>query len=141
MTERQDILDQILTDLQDKIKVSRGYKQQPVDIKRGMHKWNDFPIKPVVCFTMFRDEADEESESGEIMRWLSVYFYGYAETDGIGNTDQIQELAQDVENFLMSTDFSYTSKTLIADTEIKEGGVSDPVNSFLIETKIAYCVE
>lgn len=144
MTVRKDILDNIESDLKDKIKSTRGYNITPVAVKRGVHKWNDFPVKPVIGFTMFRDEADEEALSGEIIRWISIYFYGYAETSGLegtGNTDQIHDLAQDMEDFLMSSDFRYTEQTLIGDTEIKEGGVSDRVNAFLIEARISYCVE
>ena len=141
MTERLDIITQIENDLKDKIKVSRGYKTEPAEIKRGFNKWTDFIVKPGIGFSMAGDEPDINSESGFIIRWFKVFFYGYAETDGAGNTDAIYNLLQDMEDFLMSSDFTYTGNVEILDIDIREGGASDQINFFLMETRIAYCVE
>jgi hypothetical protein len=141
MTERLDIANQILTDLKDKIKVSRGYKTQPAKVVRGFYKWTDFILKPAIGFSMAGDIPDTESESGVVIRWFRVFFYGYASTDGAGKTDAIYDLLQDVEDFLMSADFTYYGNTEIGDIDIREGGVSDEINFFLMETRIAYCVE
>lgn len=138
MTQRRTILDQIKTDIEDKWQANRGYNYTPIAVKRGNHKWNDFDVKPVICYSMFRDENDEDSEHGALVRWINLYIYGYADTDGNGNTDVIHDLAEDCENFLNSTDFTYTNNTLIGDTEIFEGGLSNPINSFLITIKVMY---
>lgn len=135
---RLTILNQLEEDLKE-IKSTRGYNFTPVEVARGLHKWNDFPVKPVIGFTHFRDEADEDADSGDIARWLYFYGYGYTETDGNGNTDDIHNLAQDFEDFLNSTDNTYTEETMIGDIEIKEGGVSDPVNAFIITFRILNC--
>jgi len=135
---RMEILDQIEEDLKTKIIVTRGYNHTPVEVRRGLHKWTDFNDKPVVCFTVVRDEPDELSEAGSLARWIYIEFYGLAETDGLGETDVIHEVAQDVQNFLFSTDFTYTDVTEVGETLLKEGGVSDPINAFSISTRIMY---
>lgn len=144
MTERITILNQIEEDLNDKLKPTNGYNFQPASIKRGLHKWTDFPVKPAVCFTLVGDEPHELEEYGEGARWLMFFFYGYHVTDGMGKTDNIQNLAQDVEDFLASTDNTYVSDTMIGPLEVLEGGVSSPINSFILEVRILYdrvCVE
>jgi hypothetical protein len=140
MATRLDIRQQILEDL-SKIKVSRGYKHQPAQIVAGFYKWTDFIVKPAIGFSMAGDVPDEFSEAGQMIRWFKVFFYGYAQTDGAGNTNTIYEVLQDVEDFLSSTDFTYYNNTEIGDIDIREGGVSDPINFFLMETRIGYCVE
>jgi len=144
MTDRLTILDQIEEDLNDKLKPTNGYNFQPASIKRGLHKWTDFPEKPAVCFTLVGDEPHELEEFGEGARWLRFFFYGYHVTDGMGVTDNIQKLAQDVEDFLASTDNSFVEDTMIGNMEVLEGGVSSPLCSFIIEVSILYnreCIE
>ena len=137
MTTRLSIVNQIEEDLK-KIKISRGYKHEPVEIKRGLYRWVDFPTKPALCFSLYMDEDDVDSLSGDLARWLKLYFYGFIETDGLGDTTRVQEFEEDVENFLNSTDNTYKLNTLIGNVEIKEGGVNDPINSFIIEASIMY---
>ena len=138
MTDRLTILDQIEEDLNDKLKPTNGYNFQPASIRRGLHKWTDFPEKPAVCFTLVGDEPHELEEFGEGRRWLHFFFYGYHVTDGMGVTDNIQKLAQDVEDFLDSDDNTYTEATMIGNLEVLEGGVSSPTNSFILEVRILY---
>lgn len=138
MTERLTILDQIEEDLIDKLKATNGYNFTPAAIKRGLYKWTDFTDKPVVCFTLVADEPHELEEYGEGSRWLHFLFYGYALTDGMGNTDNIHNLSQDVEDFLSSSDNSFLSDTMIGSMEVLEGGVSSPVQSFILEVRILY---
>ena len=138
MTERLTILNQIEEDLNDKLKVTNGYNFTPAAIKRGLFKWTDFPSKPAVCFTLVGDEPLEEELYGEGARWLMFFFYGYHVTDGMGVSDNIQNLAQDCEDFLASTDNTYVNDTMIGNMEVLEGGVSSPLNSFIIEVRILY---
>ena len=141
MTIRQTILDQIQDDLNDKLKPTNGYNFQPTEIKRGLFKWTDFTDKPVVCFTLVGDEPHELEEAGINARWLNFLFYGYHVTDGMGVSDNIQKLTQDVEDFLTSTDNTYVEGTMVGAIEVLEGGVSSPVNSFIIDVRILYDVE
>ena len=75
----------------------------------------------------------------EDTRWMKVFFYIYAQTDGAGDTTQIFEMIEDLENFLQSTDhFTYANQTHIGDIEVLEGGTSNPINTAICETQILY---
>jgi hypothetical protein len=139
MTERLDVLDQIQSDLRTNLHSGNDYNHTPAEIKRGIHKWDDFIVKPVVCYTMTGDRPDTENEYGEDARWMSFMFYIYSQTDGNGGTDQIFEMLEDLETFFQSTThFTYSNQTLIGDIEIKEGGSSDPINTAIIQIQILY---
>ena len=132
----------MLTDLKDNLKITNDYTYEPVEVKRGLFKWTDFPNKPVVCFTTVADEPHELDEYGAGARWLRLLFYGYLEDDGLGNTDAIQLWLQDVENFLDNPlHNTYQTDTWIGNIEVLEGGVSSPINSFIIEVSILYVNE
>lgn len=139
MTERLVICDQIESDLRNNLTSENGYEHTPVEIKRGIHKWDDFIVKPVVCFTLITDVPDEDNLDGFDARWIGFMFYIYSQTDGAGNTDQIFEMLEDLENFLQNeTDFTYSKQTLISDIEVKEGGSSDPINTAILAARIIY---
>ena len=139
MGVRKTILDQLLVDMQDNLSIAKGYNFTPIDIKRGIFKWGDFTDKPVVCFTAVRDEPHELEEYGAGARWLEIGIYGYMEDDGLGNSDKIQLLVQDVEDFLNNPlHHTYEPDTHIGGIEILEGGVSSPINSFIMEVRILY---
>lgn len=139
MTTLLSVMDQIKEDIEDNFTVAKGYTHQPVEVKRGMYKYGDFPTKPVICFTMFRDTPDEDDN--EWVRWINVYFYAYADTDGAGGTDTIYELYNDFSEFLESSNFTYYKQIILGEAEIKEGGISDPINAFTLEARIAYEIQ
>ncbi len=139
MTTRLTVLNQIETDLNNNLHTANDYNWTPVEIKRGIHKWDDFIVKPVICFTLASDRADEDQEYGEDARWLEVFFYIYSQTDGSESPTQIHEMLEDLENFLQNTThFTYSNQTLIGDIEVLEGGISSPVNTAILQTRIIY---
>jgi len=138
MTNRLTILDQIEADLNNSLTSEKDYQHTPVEIKRGIHKWDDFLVKPVVCFTLTADLPDDDNQYGEDARWLTIMFYIYSQTDGGGSTNQIHEMVDDLETFIQSDHFTYSDQTLILDIEVLEGGTSSPINTAIMQTRIIY---
>ena len=139
MTTRLIVLNQIEQDLNDNLHSANDYNWTPAEIKRGIHKWDDFIVKPVICFTLTADRPDGDQEYGADARWLEIFFYIYAQTDGGETPIQIHEMLEDLENFLQNTEhFTYSNQTLIEDVEVLEGGSSSPINTAILQTRIIY---
>lgn len=136
MSIRNDILKQLKTDL-SKISTSRDYNTDPTEVRRGSYINEDFSIVPAISFRCY-DDRKKNLFGRTGIRWLHVYVYGYADTDGLENTDDIYELADDVEDFLYSTDWTYTDDTEVGDMIVIEGGIQDPHSTFQLEVRIKY---
>ena len=137
MSIRNTILKALKSDL-TKIQTSRDYNSDPVEIRRGIHLWEDFTMKPAISFWCYNDEKLNEF-GGTGIRYLNVYMYGYTDTDGLEDVDNIHNLADDVEDFLhSSTDWTYKKDTEVGDMVIYEGGVQDPASMFQLEIRIKY---
>lgn len=146
MSDRNTVLKQLKDDLKEYITSSRTssggrrYKTSPVEIKRGIHGSNDFTYKPVLCFTCYKDEV--ENEFGTYgTRWLYIYLYGYDDVsryrDDDDAYDAIHDLAQDVEEFLYN-DFTYSEDVMVGDFICYEAGTNLPVTFFEVELRIKY---
>src|SRR5210317_1561631 len=61
MTSRLDISNQLEQDFK-KIDAGRGYNLTPADIRRGLHKFNDFEVKPALAFALTGDEPDDDAD-------------------------------------------------------------------------------
>ena len=136
MSNRNTILIALKSDMEKYIKSSREYKMDPVEVTRGIRMFEDIEMKPAICFWCYRDESTGQF-AGNDRRFLYVYIYGYCDTDGYGDVDDIHNLASDVEYFLFN-DFSYTDDTLVGDFTIYEGGIRDPASFFELDIKIKY---
>ena len=133
---RNTILNKLKTDMEDYIKSSRGYETDPVEVIRGIQMFEDISMKPAICFWCFRDESEGQF-AGNDRRILYIYIYGYADTDGYGDVDDVYDLASDVEYFLHN-DFTYENDTFVGNITIYEGGAQDPASMFELEIKIKY---
>ena len=136
MSNRNTILNKLKTDMEDYIKSSRGYHMDPVEVTRGIQMFEDIEMKPAICFWCYRDESTGQFSGGD-RRFLYVYIYGYCDTDGYGDVDDIHDLASDVEYFLFN-DFTYENDTLVGDFTIYEGGAQDTASFFELDIKIKY---
>jgi hypothetical protein len=126
MSSRLDISNQIEKDLKDSLQASRGYNFTPAEIKRGLHKFNDFSLKPSIGFSLVSDVPDGIGSA----RIFTYVFYGYTDTSDWENSDDIYKLLEDIEDFMDSDDNTYKSCGYIQEINIVEGGTSQPVNSF-----------
>lgn len=137
MSERNTILNQLKTDMQDYLKSAMGYSSDPRKIIRGVRIFEDVEAKPAISFWCYNDER-EEAFSNTAYRFLHIYVYGFCDTDGYGdNVDDIHNLLGDVEYFLYN-DFTYRDDTDVGDAIVYEGGVSDPCLEFRLEIRIRY---
>jgi hypothetical protein len=132
MSVRNNILKQLKTDL-SKIKTSRDYLTDPAEVRRGIHMWEDFTIKPAISFWCYKDQKFEGT-----IRELFIYVYMYTDTDGLEDVDNIHNLADDVESFLYSSDHTYTDSTEVGDVVIYEGGIQDMASMAQLEITIKY---
>lgn len=136
--DRNTIIKQLKTDIEDSIKCSRGYDTDPVEVKLGVVNFDQFAQRPAIGYWMFSDTKDEEYLDDNRYRILNFIIYGYSESDGLGNFDSIYELANDVEKFLYSTDWTYTDDTLIGDIVVTVGGVDNERCMFDLVIQVQY---
>jgi hypothetical protein len=123
MANRKEILTQLKEDL-SKIQSSRGYLTDPTEIAHGITSFDFFNQRPAISFVMIADEKDEEYYDDNRLRNMSVYLYAFADIS-LNNYDPIYDLAEDIETFLYSQDWSYTDQTLLGDVIITPGGVDN----------------
>lgn len=144
MDARNTLLYQLQKDIKDNLTKVNGYGHTPNEVKRGIYSWNDMEKHmPAILFT-FINEKPYESPKYQMTyddvdtKAIKVMFYGYAKTDGYGKSDLIFQMAQDLSNFLTSDDYTLFEDVIINDLEVKEGGISDPVNSFIMDVDLIY---
>lgn len=131
MSNRNDILKQLKEDILIHIDPSntsaggRRYLTHPVEVRRGVYGSGDFNYKPVICFTLIRDEEVNEF-GGDGLRKLHIYMYGYVDTKTYKSDDDayndVHNLVDDIEEFLYN-DFTYSNDTQIGEIVIHEAGV------------------
>jgi hypothetical protein len=117
VSDRQEILEQIKTDIETKINPSNGYNTQPAQVIHGIVNFDDILMKPVIAFFAASDEVqDEELGTSERLRILNIIVYGYADV-GLGNYSNLFDLLEDLEKFLDSSDFTYYNNSLFGTAE------------------------
>ena len=139
--ERSVIINQFKTDVVDSIKASRGYEQDPVEVLLGIESFNDFAMRPAIGYWMFMDTKDDEYLDDDRHRMLNFIVYGYADTDGLDGFESIYQLANDVETFLMSEDWTYTQDTLLGDIVVTVGGTDNQRCMFDLVFQVQYIQE
>ena len=139
--ERSVIINQLKTDMVESIKSSRGYEQDPTEVKLGIQSFDYFAQRPAIGYWMFSDTKDDEYLDEDRHRMLNFIVYGYADTDGLDGFDSIYQLADDVEKFLMSTDWTYTQDTLLGDIVVSVGGIDNQRCMFDLVFQVQYVQE
>ena len=133
---RNDILDAISTDIKDKIKISRDYKNDIAVCKRGIYTFQDCNTFPAIYYWCYRDEAVGSFASRED-RLLHIYIYGYVKINNLEDNEEIHNLASDIEYFLYN-EFTYTDRTEVGDFIIYESGENASGAMFEGEFTIRY---
>jgi len=142
MTTRNDILDQLKTDLEDKLHPTYNdvYLTDVAEVKRGVYFLSECPNRPTVCFHATEDVTDDFTSGNDRSCYLSVYLYGYIDTDGLGDVDPVQDLVRDVEYFLLN-DFTYADNVFIDAIGISDRGAEENTSLFDMDLRIHYMNE
>jgi len=141
MADRNTIIKQFGIDLVDSVKSSRDYETDPAEVKLGIVSFDYFNQRPAIGYWMFMDTKDDEYLDDNRHRMLNFIVYGYANTDGLDDFDPIYELADDVEKFLMSSDWTYTDDTLLGDIVVTVGGIDNQRSMFDLVFQVQYVQE
>ncbi len=139
--ERSVIIKQFATDVIANIKSSRGYETDPIEAKLGILSFDYFVQRPAIGYWMFMDTKDDEYLDDDRHRMLNFVIYGYADTNGLDDFDPIYELANDVEKFLYSTDWTYNQDTLLGDIVVTVGGTDNQRCMFDLVMQVQYVQE
>jgi hypothetical protein len=139
MPNRKTILNQLKEDL-GKIQSSRGYLTDPVEIAHGITSFDFFNQRPAISFVMIADEVTDEYYDDNRFREMSVYIYCFADVE-LNNYNPIYDLAEDIETFLYSNDWSYTDNTLLGDVIITPGGTDNMRAMCDTIVQVKYCQE
>jgi hypothetical protein len=138
MATRMSIINQLKTDLEDKVKSVRGYTHDLFEVNLGIYNFDYYSAYPAVAYWAYSDEKDEEYLDDNRHRLLNFLIYGYHDTDGLNDFDKIYELADDIEKFLMSTDWTHSNCTIIDETVITVGGVDNQRCMFDLRFSVQY---
>lgn len=133
------ILDKLKSDMEDKIDPAGNYSKRPI-IKHGYYTESELKADlPAVCFACLGEEFDM-SISDDILVYINIRMYGYANSDGIDSKDDIKELAHDVLHFLHSSDFTYVDdQWLVSDVlYVESSPPENTVGEFVFDIKIKY---
>ena len=145
MSVRDDILNQLKKDIQDKVHevYSDNYTSSIVEVRRGIHSYEDMVNRPCVGFALREDELDEEvfaSTGNDQVRFLHVDVYGYVDVKIEDDYEELHTLVRDLEYFF-KYDFTYSNNTTVGNVRTLEGGVRYPVSYFDMEVQIQYMNE
>lgn len=135
MSTANTILDTLKDDLEDYIKVSRGYNTDLAECKRGIYAFDDMLNKPSIAFWCYKNELEEALMGKAQLRILRIYMYFYT-----NSISEIHDLIEDVEGFLFN-DFTYKSDIQTGDSTTYEGGISDPAVIAELEIAIKFTRE
>ena len=141
MADRNTIIKKFGDDMRDHIKSINGYESDLVEVKLGIVSFDYFAQRPAVGYWMFTDTKDDEYLDDNRHRMLNFIIYGYTDTDGLDDFDPIYNLANDVEKFLMSTDWTYTDCSLLGDIVISVGGTDNQRSMFDLLMQVEYVQE
>lgn len=136
MTTRKEVLTQLKIDLETYLKTPK-YNSDPLEITHGIVSFDQVISRPAIGYFMPGDEITEEYYDNNRQRSMTVVIYGYADTH-INNFDNIYNLAEDVETFLYSSDWTYTDRTLLGNIVIDTGGIENEKSMFDLEIRIIY---
>jgi len=138
MSERSTIIKKFKSDLEEKFSIANGYKTDLVEVRLGIVSFDQFAQRPAIGYWMYLDEKDEENYDTTRLRWLNFYLYGYTDDENMTDYEKIYDFADDIENFLMSTDWTYTDSTLLGDVIVSIGGVEEGRAMFDLTIRVAY---
>jgi len=138
MPDRIDIIEQIKTDIDDKISSERGYNTDLTETRIGIFDPNEFTMLPAAGIWIKEDIVEDDLMDDETFRRLNLVLYAYVESDGYDQYTDMYNLITDFEKFLYSTDFTYQKNTILGDLTLTYGGATEQVGYFILNFSILY---
>lgn len=137
MSDRDDVLEILKTELKGIQPGDDNYTSYIGEIKRGYWGFSDAINKPFIGLVLLSDNVKEEYLTGNPRRNLSITVYCFMDNDGIDNYDKVHALTRDIEYFL-KYDFSYRNYTFVNKINIVEGGIRAPYTYFDVNIEVMY---
>lgn len=138
MATRKDIIEQLKQDFEDNVKSANNYNSDPATIVIGVLDPQEFVQLPGVGFWIIEDVVDDDIMDNDILRTLNMIAYCYVDSDGYNVYDDLYNLIGDIEKFLYSSDFTYSSKTLLGNVLVSYGGTNEQVGTAVLNFSITY---
>jgi len=142
MSTRKDIINQLKTDMVNAFDATNVSYMNVTEVVCGIVNFDYFATRPAVAYWAFSDEKNDEYLDDERHRILNIIIYGYTDLNNVDqNYDDIYDLADDVERFLMSSDWTYTDCTLLGDIIVTVGGTDNQRCMFDLTIQVEYVQE
>ena len=138
MTTRKDIIEQLKTDTDNNVSVAEGYNTNIAEVRIGVYDPTEFITLPSIGYWVIEDEIIDDMMDDNVLRKLNMICYFYADSDGYDSYTTLYNLFEDIEKFLYSTDFTYSSGTQLGRLIISYGGVNEQVGMGVLNFQITY---
>ena len=144
---RKTILNQLTTDLVNKLNVNGGYDSEPVQIIEGLSNFASVLQRPIIGYMFTNDIVNKEYMGGgddgsfeddnERERILSIILFGQDDVS-YEDYETLYNLINDVEKFVMSSDWTYYKQTYLGDISLWVGEVDYNQAYFTLDIKVYY---
>jgi hypothetical protein len=121
MAKRIDIIKQFKTDLEAKLNTANGYNTDILMIRLGYASFSTIAPKPGLWYWVSLDTAEEDMMDDQFLRILNFKVVGYTEDEDIINYENILYFAEDIENFIRSTDWTHSTNTRLGNMNFAAG--------------------
>lgn len=138
MAKRIEIINQFKTDVEDKISTANGYQTDIITIKFGYSSFTTIEPKPGLWYWVNRDEASDDYMDDEFLRTLQFRVVGYTDDEDVLDYMNIFNFAQDIENFLRSSDWTHYEPTKLLGVDFAAGEGDQGHAQFDLTFSVAY---
>jgi hypothetical protein len=136
--KRTEFINQFKTDVEAKISTANGYQTDIVNIKFGYVSFANMEPRPGFWYWVNRDEATEDMMDNEFYRILTFRVVGYTDDEDTTDYENVFKFAQDIENFLRSTDWTYATSTRLLGVDFSAGEVDQGHAQFDLTFSVEY---
>ena len=137
MQQRDQILDTLKTDFSLINSENSNYYSDIAEVKRGMFGFTGIVIYPTITFFWSKDKLNAHYFGNDQHRILTVNIRAYAETNKLGNNENAQYLADDIEYFIYHS-FTYKDDCILGDVNIWEEGLESNISLVEMDFIINY---
>lgn len=138
---RLTILDTLKSEMKSTIiSSSPNYNSDISEIQHGDHGIDEVINTPFIGIILLKDEINKQVFSGvglDQIRILSLHLYGYMNSDGLGNYDEMFTMIEDL-SYFFKYDFSHRMNTKVGKIIPYQNGVSTPYAIFDMYFEVTY---